>query len=408
MPAAPARGRARRPVGHGLPERRAQRADRGQRDDLADRRLDARNTARIPAAPASSAAASARSWRSARSTTRRSRISAYYDRIDHPPRGRDGGQNGTAGRVTLASGKMLRGKGQQTVPSKDRVIIAMPGGGGLGNPRKRPVDGGGRGRAPGLHLGRGGAARLRRGGERRRHGRRGRDGEAARASRPSSKRGRTTMRVERRPADRDGRPDLSDPVLRSRERHPDRPGGREVRLRFGVGQRPHDDPELRARRVPGAAALLGAADHLRLRAVGDQDDQGRHRHARAADAPRHRGDGQADRDTRPFRQGPARDRRRHRRLPRGVQGAAARRQDGSRRHRRRGPAGAATSCSRSASRASTASTTSSATSSSIPSRCRSTSRSMSAATTPTTSRARSSGPTAGCRPACMSTACAPA
>src|SRR6185437_17020517 len=66
-------------------------------------------------------------------------LSAYYDRIDHPPRGRDGGHNGVAGRVSLASGQVLRGKGLQTVPAKERVIIAMPGGGGLGNPRKRPT-----------------------------------------------------------------------------------------------------------------------------------------------------------------------------------------------------------------------------------------------------------------------------
>jgi N-methylhydantoinase B len=66
-------------------------------------------------------------------------ISAYYDRIDHPPRGRDGGRNGMAGRVTLQSGPKLRGMGQQTVPKGDRVIIAMPGGGGLGNPRQRAV-----------------------------------------------------------------------------------------------------------------------------------------------------------------------------------------------------------------------------------------------------------------------------
>ncbi|UYN95601.1 MAG: hydantoinase B/oxoprolinase family protein [Enhydrobacter sp.] len=66
-------------------------------------------------------------------------LSAYYDRIDHPPRGREGGHAGTAGAVTLASGRKLRGKGQQTVPRNDRVIIAMPGGGGLGNPRKRAV-----------------------------------------------------------------------------------------------------------------------------------------------------------------------------------------------------------------------------------------------------------------------------
>ena len=41
-----------------------------------------------------------------------------------------------------------------------------------------------------------------------------------------------------------------------------------------------------------------------------------------------------------FGKGRLEDRCRHRRLSRGVQGAAARRQDGSRRHRRRGPAGA--------------------------------------------------------------------
>ena len=64
-------------------------------------------------------------------------ISAYYDRIDHPPRGRDGGQNGMAGILALDSGKKLRGMGQQTIPQKDRLIISMPGGGGLGNPRKR-------------------------------------------------------------------------------------------------------------------------------------------------------------------------------------------------------------------------------------------------------------------------------
>jgi N-methylhydantoinase B len=66
-------------------------------------------------------------------------ISAYYDRIEHPPRGREGGHAGAAGAVHLSSGKALRGKGQQTVPQKDRVIIEMPGGGGLGNPRKRAI-----------------------------------------------------------------------------------------------------------------------------------------------------------------------------------------------------------------------------------------------------------------------------
>ena len=66
-------------------------------------------------------------------------LSAYYDRVDHPPRGRDGGHNGANGVLTLGSGKKLRGMGVQTVPKNDRIIIRMPGGGGLGNPRKRPA-----------------------------------------------------------------------------------------------------------------------------------------------------------------------------------------------------------------------------------------------------------------------------
>ena len=67
-------------------------------------------------------------------------ISAYYDRIDHPPRGREGGLDGAAGTLTLKSGGKLRGMGQQTVQKNDRVIISMPGGGGLGNPRRRAIE----------------------------------------------------------------------------------------------------------------------------------------------------------------------------------------------------------------------------------------------------------------------------
>jgi N-methylhydantoinase B len=66
-------------------------------------------------------------------------INAYYDRILHPPLGREGGKDGAAGKVTLGSGPKLRGKGQQTVPTGDRVVILMPGGGGLGNPWERDV-----------------------------------------------------------------------------------------------------------------------------------------------------------------------------------------------------------------------------------------------------------------------------
>ncbi|MDX2203381.1 MAG: hydantoinase B/oxoprolinase family protein [Hyphomicrobiaceae bacterium] len=62
---------------------------------------------------------------------------AAFDRIDHPPRGFDGGHNGAAGVVALASGIGLKGKGFQTIPPSDRLVILTPGGGGLGNPAAR-------------------------------------------------------------------------------------------------------------------------------------------------------------------------------------------------------------------------------------------------------------------------------
>ena len=51
-----------------------------------------------------------------------------------PPRGRAGGEEGTAGRVSLVSGKKLRVKGEQTIPRGDRLKLELPGGGGFGNP----------------------------------------------------------------------------------------------------------------------------------------------------------------------------------------------------------------------------------------------------------------------------------
>lgn len=59
-------------------------------------------------------------------------FSALFDRIDHPPRGRENGSDGAAGAIRLASGAPLDGKGTQTIPSGERVVIEMPGGGGLG------------------------------------------------------------------------------------------------------------------------------------------------------------------------------------------------------------------------------------------------------------------------------------
>ena len=62
---------------------------------------------------------------------------AKFDRVDNPPRGRDGGQDGAGGRLRLASGKPVSAKGTQLIPPGDRLIAEMPGGGGLGDPLRR-------------------------------------------------------------------------------------------------------------------------------------------------------------------------------------------------------------------------------------------------------------------------------
>ena len=62
---------------------------------------------------------------------------AAFDRIQFPPRGRDGGGDGAAGYVGLGSGAALRGKGLQVIPPGERLVVLTPGGGGLGEPAAR-------------------------------------------------------------------------------------------------------------------------------------------------------------------------------------------------------------------------------------------------------------------------------
>ena len=64
-------------------------------------------------------------------------VAALFDRIDHPARGRESGASGGAGLLSLKSGKRLNGKGRQTVPAGDSLVMEMPGGGGYGNPADR-------------------------------------------------------------------------------------------------------------------------------------------------------------------------------------------------------------------------------------------------------------------------------
>jgi N-methylhydantoinase B len=64
-------------------------------------------------------------------------ILAAFDRIDHPPRGRDGGHDGQAGSIGLKSGRKLKGKGFQRVAPGDRLVVRTPGGAGIGEPATR-------------------------------------------------------------------------------------------------------------------------------------------------------------------------------------------------------------------------------------------------------------------------------
>jgi N-methylhydantoinase B len=64
-------------------------------------------------------------------------FSAMFDRIEHPARGRDGGQDGAPGAVRLDDGSPFRSKGRQTIPVDRRLILELPGGGGFGDPADR-------------------------------------------------------------------------------------------------------------------------------------------------------------------------------------------------------------------------------------------------------------------------------
>src|SRR6185437_5757145 len=65
---------------------------------------------------------------------------ASFERVKYPARGRNGGGPGAKGSVRLTSGKELGPKGLQVIPAGDRVIVSMPGGGGMGLPSERDPD----------------------------------------------------------------------------------------------------------------------------------------------------------------------------------------------------------------------------------------------------------------------------
>ncbi|WP_415182442.1 hydantoinase B/oxoprolinase family protein [Phaeovulum sp.] len=64
-------------------------------------------------------------------------FSAMFDRINHAPRGRNGGKDGVVGAVHLDDGTKMRPKGWQHVPEGRRLVLELPGGGGYGDPKRR-------------------------------------------------------------------------------------------------------------------------------------------------------------------------------------------------------------------------------------------------------------------------------
>ncbi len=64
-------------------------------------------------------------------------FNAMFDRVTYPARGRNGGQAGAKGRVSLGDGTLLKAKGTQQVAEGNSLVLEMPGGGGHGTPSDR-------------------------------------------------------------------------------------------------------------------------------------------------------------------------------------------------------------------------------------------------------------------------------
>ena len=62
---------------------------------------------------------------------------AIFDRVAHPPKGREGGKLGAGGLVKLSDGTTLRTKGFQIIPDGQHLLLHLPGGGGMGDPVQR-------------------------------------------------------------------------------------------------------------------------------------------------------------------------------------------------------------------------------------------------------------------------------
>ena len=64
---------------------------------------------------------------------------ATFDRMKNPPRGREGGSPGMKGNSGLTDGSSFTDKAVYRVPPGERILLELPGGGGLGNPQNREI-----------------------------------------------------------------------------------------------------------------------------------------------------------------------------------------------------------------------------------------------------------------------------
>ncbi|HYD05062.1 MAG TPA: hydantoinase B/oxoprolinase family protein, partial [Reyranella sp.] len=66
-------------------------------------------------------------------------ISPTFDRVVFPARGRLGGKAGANGNIEIIGGKTLPPKAHSSIPAGERLRVSMPGGGGYGDPHRRPA-----------------------------------------------------------------------------------------------------------------------------------------------------------------------------------------------------------------------------------------------------------------------------
>jgi N-methylhydantoinase B len=64
-------------------------------------------------------------------------VNAIFDRVANAPKGRDGGGEGAPGWVGHTDGTTIRTKGFQVIPKGKRLLLKLPGGGGMGDAKAR-------------------------------------------------------------------------------------------------------------------------------------------------------------------------------------------------------------------------------------------------------------------------------